>query len=574
MLYKYKASTLELQSKISIPTSYTYLKTVAQSGNYAYLGLSNGSSGEIGVYKFDLRSETVAKTITFTGSSLSFSFASTNYLYLIDWSSNSSLTTVDLSTFEIIERTTYKFLNLLSVDDEYAYIKYTSSKSGIMELELNTRSILNFNTSHLYLDFIWRRSNGDLYGMTKTDSYLNLYHYDSSLELLETTSLASDVYWFMDQGVIYNNYLYVMASQNILRVNLDNYSVLSTITTVENKNPLIAVESAGYGYFGSYSSPGVIKKVDLEKFTVADTLKLSSTQSIQNVVAYGNYLYFEVAYFRDTFVKNATLVKINTQDLTVADSLSLPSLVSDLVSRIGGIAYYLINDIIVTVDLANFQMKDTFYINSTILDYDIFECAIDDGARYIYYGTHDGYILKFDTVEGYFVAANKIHSTAVHAIRSGVIYGDYGYFVGDYFYIFKVNLQDLSVAATIDGDEEYVASYLSLVVGNIGYFSRFSDTVQYDVLEIIDLDAFEKVGNTITFGSPLKSAFSYNKMAYFGGSGLYGEVYSTRAAVLSETDDGGSGLGTGAIIGIIIGAVAFLLIIIVVIVIIVKRRNK
>ena len=547
--------------------------TVAQSGNYAYLGLSTGSSGERGVYKFDLQSEKVVKTITFTGASLAYSFASTNYLYLIDRAATSSLTTVDLSTFEIIERTTYNFLNLLSEDGEYAYIKYIlPSKSGFMQLELNTRTIYNFTTSHPYLDFIWRRSNGELYGMPRTDANLNLYHYDSSLNLLDAVALGSDVFWAFDQGLIYNNYLYAMATQNIIRVNLDDYTALNSVVTVENKNPLIAVQSAGYGYFGSYSTPGVIKKVDLEKFSVADTLQLSSTQSIQNAVSYGDYLYFETVYKHDTFVKNATLVKIDTKDFTVVDVLSLPFLSSDLVSRIGGTAYYLIYDTIVSVDLVNFQMKDTFYINSTILDYDTFECGIDDGARYIYYGTYGGYVVKFDTVEGYFVAANQIHTTAVHAIRNGVIYANNGYFVGDYLYIFKVNLNDLSVVATIEGDEAYVVSSIALLDGNVGYFSRGVDP-EADVIEIIDLDAFEKV-DSFTFDSQMNSAISYNKMAYFGGSRLYGEVYSTRAAVLSETNDGGSGLGTGAIIGIIIGAVAFLLIVIVVTVIIVKRRNK
>ena len=568
-LLKYNKATLEISGTYHFDPTFTQLQTSAISGNYAYFGMIFKDKPV--VVKFDLQKQQIVHTMTInTIRYFSASFANSKYLYMV--ANYEKIITIDIANFHLLDSSlTFNYVRLISYDAKYAFLGFTDTKSGIFKLDLNTRSMIFNNKTHI--DVAISNENGDIYGV---DTSLNLIKFDSSLNQLESVELGSNNFIGFMCGIINGNYLYLAGAYfgNIIQVNLIDYTIINSVVALyNNSNPLVAVESEGYGYFGSFSVPSVITKVDLQSLTIDQTMVLDPLETPTCAIAYGDYVYFATTYsYYDLNLRNSTIVEIDRSNLTISSRLTMPTYYFNIMTLVGDVAYLVYDASLIPLNLTTFQIEPSIQFNTTIQSYGSWVSAVAHN-NFIYYGSSDGSLLKFDTTSGAVVAANKVYTASTNSIDSGVIYGNYGYFAGHRFHILKVDLDTLKVLDTLVGPSNAYNNFIAIVIENIAYFAHGTNP---DQVSAINLDSFSII-DSVEFDSVLTSVMSYDNAPYYGGSLLHGVVYDrygTHATTTgAATDKGDSGLGIGAIIGIIVAGAVLLLIIIVIIVLLIRRRK-
>ena len=270
--------------------------------------------------------------------------------------------------------------------------------------------------------------------------------------------------------------LVLTASPLIHIANGQNFNRVGALTFNSGENGLgssVIDSAAGFAYFGTDTSPGVIVKVRLSNFTRVGSLVLNTGEDhLQSAVIdpAGGFAYF------GTRTYPGIVVKIRLSDFSRVGSLILKPVESYLRSSVidpaAGFAYFGTDTspgIVAKVRLSDFTEAGFLTLNSGE-DY-LSSSIIDSAAGFAYFGTNtsDGFLVKlrlsdFDRVGS--VTLNRLlQSAAIDAA------GSYGYFGSDYGTVLKVRLSDLIQVGTLTAiDYGFISVSTIDSHGGYGYF--------------------------------------------------------------------------------------------------------
>ena len=228
--------------------------------------------------------------------------------------------------------------------------------------------------------------------------------------------------------------------------------------------------AAGFAYFGTDTSPGVIVKVRLSNFTRVASLALNAGEdNLQSAVIDPTAGF---AYF-GTRTYPGIVVKVRLSDFSRVGSLILKPVESYLRSSVidpaKGFAYFGTDTspgIVVKVRLSDFTEAGFLTLNSGE-DY-LSTSIIDSAAGSAYFGTYtsDGFLVKLRLSD--FARIGSL--TLNRLLQSGAIdsAGSYAYFGSDFGTVLKVRLSDLIQVGTLSAID-YGFITVSVIDSHDGY---------------------------------------------------------------------------------------------------------
>jgi len=276
------------------------------------------------------------------------------------------------------------------------------------------------------------------------------------------------------------------APGKVVKINLSTFTRVNftTLNTGEDNLASAVIDPSGqYAYFGTYTDPGIVVKINLSTFTRVGSRQLNTGENqLRSAVIdpTGQYAYFGVG------TTPGKIVKVRLSDLTRVTALSLQpaeeGLYSAVIDPTGQYAYFgtdNIPGIIVKIRLSDFTRVDSITLESFE---DCLESAvIDPSGQYAYFGTRTGpgRIIKvrlsdFTRVKALTLPPGEIVPNPAVIDPSG----QYAYFgVGTTpGRIVKVRLSDLTrvKGLTLQSGEISLASAVVDLSGQYAYFGTWT----------------------------------------------------------------------------------------------------
>jgi len=331
-----------------------------------------------------------------------------------------------------------------------------------------------------------------------------------------------------------------------------------TLQSGEDRLRSAVVDPSGqYAYFGTYTSPGKVVKINLSDFTRVSAITLDSGENILHsavIDPIGQYAYF------GTWTWPGIIVKIRLSDFTRVGAITLASgenyLCSAVIDPSGQYAYFGTDTYpgrVVKIRLSDFTRLGTITLNT---GEDFVESAvIDPSGQYAYFGTH--------TDPGIVVKINLSSFTRVGSIDGGEPYllsavidpsGQYAYFGTDTSpgFIVKIDLSIFFHLSTMAlGGENYLES---AVIDPSGQYAYFGTSTPPGKVVKINLSTFTRV-SAITLNSGEDYLWSAvidpsGQYAYFGTQTSPGIVVKvdldvSKLTLDSKTDPTGKAWASG-----------------------------
>jgi len=270
--------------------------------------------------------------------------------------------------------------------------------------------------------------------------------------------------------------LVLTASPVIHIANGQNFNRVGALTFNSGENSLassVIDSAAGFAYFGTDTSPGVIVKVRLSNFTRVGSLVLNTGEDhLQSAVIdpAGGFAYF------GTRTYPGIVVKIRLSDFSRVGSLILMPVESYLRSSVidpaAGFVYFGTDTspgIVAKVRLSDFTEAGFLTLNSGE-DY-LSSSVIDSTAGFAYFGTNtsDGFLVKLRLSDFARVGSATLNRLLQSAAIDGA--GSYGYFGSDFGTVLKVRLSDLIQIGTLTAiDYGFISVSTIDSHGGYGYF--------------------------------------------------------------------------------------------------------
>jgi len=283
----------------------------------------------------------------------------------------------------------------------------------------------------------------------------------------------------------------------VVKVNLSSFTRVSAITLNSGENwPWSAVidPSGQYAYFGTLTSPGIVVKINLSSFTRVSSITLESgDDSLRSAVVdpSGQYAYF------GTYTAPGKVVKINLSSFTRVGALTLQSgenlLFSAVIDPSGQYAYFGTwtgPGKVVKINLSSFTRVGTITLNTG--EDGLRPAVIDPSGQYAYFGTSTspGKVVKIRLSDFTRVGALTLQS-GENFLMSAVIdpSGNYAYFgtqtvAGK---VVKIRLSDFTrvSAITLNSGEDYL---WSAVIDPSGQYAYFGTDTSPGIVVKVDLD--------------------------------------------------------------------------------------
>ncbi len=217
----------------------------------------------------------------------------------------------------------------------------------------------------------------------------------------------------------------------------------------------------GFGYFGTYTDPGVIIKIRLSDFTFVGALTLDLGEPLLNagiIDPAAGFAYFGTVTNLVVKIDLTTFTRIRTLNLTELTKMR-GSIYTGLIDSVAGFAYFggwgvggpgtgRGSAVLAKIRLSNFTLADTLTLNPS--KNDLCSALADFGAGYAYFGTTEAYpkpdmIVKvrlsdFSRVDALTLDSgeNGLCAAAIDAV------GGYAYFGTGQPSVVKIKLSDFS----------------------------------------------------------------------------------------------------------------------------------
>lgn len=266
----------------------------------------------------------------------------------------------------------------------------------------------------------------------------------------------------------------------VVKVRLDTFTRVGALTLNTGENFLISAvidPTGGYAYFGGSTHPGTVVRVDLDTFTHAGSLTFNSGENRAKTALIdtaGGYAYFS------TYTFPGKIVQVNLANFTRTGVLTLNAGENDprsaVIDPVNGYAYFgtFTNPgIVVKVKLSDFTRVGALTLNTE--EDSLYTALIDLVTGYAYFSTwtYPSTIVRLDLATFTRTGALTLNDSE-DLIGSAVIdpiagYAYYGTFTESHGYVVKVKLSDLTRvgALTLTYPE---CNFLSAVIDpNTGY---------------------------------------------------------------------------------------------------------
>jgi len=312
-----KENTLTLSSGENYLTS----AVIDTNNGYAYFG-TNTSPGQI--IKVDLNSFTRVDSIILNPGEdyLTSAVIDTNagYAYFGTYTDIGKIIKIRLTPFERVDAVRfhptfdlgYLSCAVIHPSQGYAYFAAEENPGRISKLDLNnftiTQTIYSYDARFIVSAVIDVNNNYMYVGTRGTSSKVGKVNLDpNNFDFIDDINLESTTGWDLFSAVIdtNNGYAYFgtftgSAIKKIYKVDIDPARTFQKIGTIEITTSARLISavidtSGGYAYFGTDTTPGQIIKVDLNNFTIADTLTLNTGENdLRSAVIdqNNNYAYF------------------------------------------------------------------------------------------------------------------------------------------------------------------------------------------------------------------------------------------------------------------------------------------
>ncbi len=311
---------------------------------------------------------------------------------------------------------------------------------------------------------------------------------------------------------------------------------------------------AGYAYFGTRHSPGVVVKIRLSDFTRVDALTVGEEDLASAVIdPEAGYAYFGTRSYP------GKVYRIRLSDFTVAGSLTLNPgddfLHCAVIDTANGFAYfglYTVPGKIVKVDLSDFSVEAVLTLDSG--EDNFVSGVIDTSAGYAYFGTgsgvYPGRIVKisladFSRADGLLlpdIAESDLTASLIDP-QAGFAYFGTGYLT-DPARVIKIQLSDFTRVAALSFEPGEAGLYLGAVLSpkrDRAYFGiwtsppgrvveiRLSDFTRTG---FIDLSAALPIGSVV-----IEPSESYAYFATGEGEGIITKVQLNEPPVANAGPD-------------------------------------
>ncbi|OLE74499.1 hypothetical protein AUG19_08475 [archaeon 13_1_20CM_2_54_9] len=265
--------------------------------------------------------------------------------------------------------------------------------------------------------------------------------------------------------------------------------------------PISAVNdpAAGFAYFGTFTTPGSIVKVQLSDFTRVGSLTLNASEGNVTRAVIDTAAGF--AYF-GTASSPGVIVKIRLSNFTRVGSLALNAgenyVMSAAIDPAAGFAYFgTYSGAIVKVSLSNFTRVGSLTLSAP--EYYPLSAVIDSAAGFAYFGTYAGFVVKvrlsnFTRVGSLALNPGQSYLYSYSAVIDTTAGFAYFSTYTSPSIIVKVRLSDLTRVGslTLNAGEDRIHS---AVIDSVAGFAYFGTSTSPGLVVRIRLSNFTRAGS-------------------------------------------------------------------------------